>query len=136
LILADTSAWIEFLRATGSDAHLRVRGLLEAGELATTDAVTMEVLVGARDAGHHDRLKRLLLRCEFVAVQGPRDYENAAEVARACRQAGDGVRGLIDCLIACVAIREGLPVLHADADFDVISRHTRLEVVSAKATPR
>jgi predicted nucleic acid-binding protein len=131
LILADTSAWIEFLRATGSDAHLRVRHLLETGELATTDAVTMEVLVGARDADHRDRLKRLLLRCDFVAIHGPRDYEDAAEVARACRQAGDGVRGLIDCLIACVAMREGLPVLHADADFDVIARHTQLVVIPA-----
>ncbi len=128
MILADTSAWVEFLRATASDAHVRVRQLLEAGELATTDAVTMEVLVGARDAQHRDRLKRLLLRCEFVAIQGPRDYENAAEVARACRQAGDGVRGLIDCLIACVAIREGLPLLHADADFDAIARHTALRL--------
>jgi hypothetical protein len=128
LILADTSAWIEFLRATGSDTHVRVRELLKAGELATTDAVTMEVLVGARDSAHRDRLKRLLLRCEFVAIQGPFDYENAAEVARACRRAGEGVRGLIDCLIACVAMRRELPVLHADGDFDTIARHTALEL--------
>jgi len=127
-MLADTSAWIEFLRGTGSDAHLRLRRGLEAGELATTDAVAMEILAGARSAGHRDQLKRLLLRSEFVATQGPRDYEDAAELFRAWRAAGEGVRGLTDCLIAAVAIRAGLPVLHADADFAAIARHTPLTV--------
>jgi predicted nucleic acid-binding protein len=33
---------------------------------------------------------------------------------------------LIDCLIASIAIRTDLPVLHLDTDFDVLVRHTRL----------
>jgi predicted nucleic acid-binding protein len=36
------------------------------------------------------------------------------------------VRGLTDCLIASVAIRARLPVLHMDTDFETISRHTAL----------
>jgi len=36
------------------------------------------------------------------------------------------VRALTDCLIAVVALRESLPVLHADRDFDVLARHTSL----------
>lgn len=126
MTLADTSAWVEYLRATGSDVHLRMRALLERDQLATTDVVLMEVLVGATDADHRDRLKRLLLRCDFVASQGPRDYEDAAEISRACRRAGEAVRGLTDCLIASVAIRAQLPVLHMDTDFETISRHTAL----------
>jgi predicted nucleic acid-binding protein len=59
MILVDTSAWIEFLRATGSPAHLRVRAALESGlELASTDAVLMELLAGARDEGDRERLRR------------------------------------------------------------------------------
>jgi predicted nucleic acid-binding protein len=126
LILADTSAWIEFLRGTGSEVNLRVSDLLKARRLATTDVVVMEVLAGARDTGHRNRLRRLLLRCEFVATQGPRDYENAAEISRACRKGGDRIRWLTDCLIASVAIRTELPVLHADADFEAIARYTPL----------
>ena len=49
MILADTSAWVEFLRGTGSETNLRLRGLLEDDELSTTDVVLMEVLAGARD---------------------------------------------------------------------------------------
>jgi predicted nucleic acid-binding protein len=128
VILADTSAWVEFLRATGSEANLRLRALLEGDQLATTDVVLMELLAGARDDGHRDRLRALLGRCEFVPVTGPRDYEDAADVYRACRQAGHSVRALTDCLIASVAMRAGLAVLHTDRDFDAIACHAPLEI--------
>ena len=47
MILIDTSAWIEFLRDTGSATCNRVEALLES-EIAICDAVRMEVLAGAR----------------------------------------------------------------------------------------
>ncbi len=47
MILADTSAWVEFHRATGSEANVRLRDLLDGGELLTTDVVLMELLAGA-----------------------------------------------------------------------------------------
>jgi predicted nucleic acid-binding protein len=128
VILADTSAWVEFLRATGSEANVRLRALIERDQLATTDVVLMEVLAGARDDGHRDRLRSLLARYEFVPIAGPRDYEDAADIFRACRQAGHTVRALTDCLIASVAMRAGLAVLHADRDFDAIARHAPLEI--------
>jgi predicted nucleic acid-binding protein len=126
VIVADTSAWIEFLRGTGSELNRRFRDLLERDRLGTTDAVVMEVLTGALDAAHGKRLRGLLLRCEFIATEGPRDYENAAQVSRACRVAGERVPGLIDCLIATVAIRSEVPLLNGDADFETIARHTPL----------
>lgn len=36
------------------------------------------------------------------------------------------MRKLIDCLIGAIAIRHGVPVLHADADFATLARHTQL----------
>lgn len=131
MILVDTSAWIEFLRATGSDAHLHLRAALEGGErLAATDVVLMELLAGARDEGDRDRLRRLVFGLEFVAVEGPDDYERAAELYRLCRRAGETPRKLSDCLIAAVAIRCGCVVLAADADFETIARHTPLRLMA------
>ena len=43
MILIDTSAWVEFLRDTGSPVCQRVDDLL-AGEIATCDVSRMEVL--------------------------------------------------------------------------------------------
>jgi predicted nucleic acid-binding protein len=128
LILIDTSAWIEFLRDTGSAVCLRVDDLLDA-DIATCDPVRMEVLAGARDERHLDDLRRLLAGCTLLATE-PVDYENAAMLYRTCRRSGETVRRLIDCLIAAIAIRTGVPVLHADADFDTIARHTPLVISS------
>ena len=125
MILVDTSAWIEFLRATGDEAHLRLRSALESGtELAATDVIAMELLAGARDDADRDRLRRLVYGLEFLAVEGPGDYEQAAELYRRCRRGGETPRKLGDCLIAAVAIRSGAELLAADADFETIARHT------------
>lgn len=50
---------------------------------------------------------------------------------RACRVRSETVRKLIDCLIGVVAVRAGVEILHADADFATLARHTDLRVHSA-----
>lgn len=129
MILADTSAWTEFLRRTGSRANVRMRELIaDPNRLVVTDAVMMEVMAGARDAADEDRLGRLLWGCQFVRTEAPADYEDAAAIYRACRRVGYRVGNQLDCLIAAVAIRMELPLLHADRDFDAIAAHTPLTV--------
>jgi hypothetical protein len=131
VILVDSSAWIEFLRATGSPSHLRLRAALQEGvELASTDVIVMEILAGARDEADRDRLRRLLYGLDFLAVDGPADYESAAELYRLCRAAGETPRKLTDCLIAAVAVRNGAELLCEDADFLVIARHSPLRLAS------
>lgn len=93
----------------------------------------MEVLAGARDDAHRERLWRFTRRFELLPVAGLLDHEEAAEHYRACRRAGETVRSLIDCLIAAVAIRNQVPVAHHDADFEALARHTPLQVVPVQA---
>lgn len=126
LILADTSAWVDHLRARRTKAARRLESLLDGG-LATTDVVVMEVLAGARDGAHLDTLRRLLLGCEHLPVTSG-DYESASAIWRTCRRGGDTPRSLLDCLIAAVAMRTGAAVLHSDRDYDAIARHVHLAV--------
>jgi predicted nucleic acid-binding protein len=127
VILADTSAWVEYLRATGSPVHLRLRKLIaDEGELATTEVVVMELLAGESSPEGVGRLRRLLGRFDVLSVEGLADYEAAAELYRRCRAGGETVRNLTDCLIAAVAVRTGATLLHRDHDFEVIARHTPL----------
>ena len=126
MILIDSSAWVEFLRDSGSTVCRRVDQLLDE-DIATCDAIRMEILAGARDGEHLDGLRRLLARASSIAI-APIDYDEAATLYRACRRGGETVRKLIDCLIAATAIRAGVPVLHADSDFDVLARHTALQL--------
>lgn len=132
VILVDSSAWVEFLRGTGSSTHLRLREMLEGEfELACTDVIVMEILAGARDELDADRLRRLLFGLEFLAVEGPADYERAAELYRQCRKEGETPRRLADCLIAAVAIRNGADLLCEDRDFAAIARHAPLQLAAA-----
>jgi hypothetical protein len=129
VILADTSAWVEYLRATGSPVHLHLRRLIaDEGALATTEVVVMELLAGASSGDELIRLRRLLGRFELLPVEGLADYEAAAELYRRCRAGGETVRKLTDCLIAAVAVRTGSRLLHRDQDFAVIARHAPLQV--------
>jgi predicted nucleic acid-binding protein len=130
VILVDSSAWIEFQRATGSAVDARLTKAIEADEpLATLGLVLLEVLAGTRDEQQAHDLRRLLDRCSFVPLEEPSDWELAAALYRTCRRAGTTVRRLPDCLIAVLAMRVGADLLHQDADFDAIAQHAPLAVV-------
>ncbi len=87
----------------------------------------MEVLAGARDGRHLSNLRGLLARATVIPMNAI-DYDEAASLYRVCRRNGATVRKLIDCLIVAVAIRAYASILHADADFTALARHTRLEI--------
>jgi predicted nucleic acid-binding protein len=126
MILIDTSAWVEFLRDTGSEVCDAVDRLLD-GDIANCDAISMEVLAGARSEHHLAQLRGLLARATSLPIVAS-DYDHAAALYRTCRRNGETVRKLIDCLIAAVAIRAAVPILHADADFAALARHTSLAI--------
>ncbi|MGH2799346.1 MAG: type II toxin-antitoxin system VapC family toxin [Solirubrobacterales bacterium] len=121
MTLADTSAWIELLRATGSRVNLLTREAIAEGAIATTEPVVMELLAGAGSRDQQVRIRRLLAGAKLFPIGGLELWENAAAIHRRCRLGGAKIRSQLDCLIAAVAMREDVPVLHADRDFDRIA---------------
>jgi len=122
VILADSSAWIEYDRATGSPPDRRIRELIEGnGPLAVTEPVVMELLAGARDKRREGSLRRLLARFELLHFDAVTDFDGAALIYRRCRAAGVTPRGLIDCMIAAVAWRNGATLLAHDVDLDRVA---------------
>jgi predicted nucleic acid-binding protein len=122
VILADTSAWVEYDRATGSPVDMRLTELIEsAAPVAVTEPIIMELLAGARDDRWEADLRRLLLRFELLAFDPVVDFEAAARIYRQCRGAGVTPRGMIDCMIAAVAWRADVTLLAYDVDLDRIA---------------
>lgn len=122
MILADTSAWVEYDRATGSTVDRRVAALIAGdGPLAVTEPVAMEVLAVARDDRREADLRRLLLGFELLRFDAAADFDAAARIYRRCRGAGVTPRGMIDCMITAVAWRSGATVLACDADLDRVA---------------
>ncbi len=129
MILIDTSAWIEYLRDTGSPSCLRVSELL-AGDIpiATCDTVMMEIMAGPTSEYAANELMRLLDRCRFYPARPVFDSTGAATIHRSCRRAGFTPRRLNDCLIAGIALEHDLSILHQDRDFERIAEVTGLRV--------
>jgi len=126
MILIDTSAWIEFLRDTGSPVCHQVDALLEA-DAATCDPIVMELLAGARDDTHLRLLRGMLSRAALLPTT-PSHYEQAALLYRQARLTGLTVRRHIDCLIAAIAIDYDVELLHSDHDFDALARASALRI--------
>jgi predicted nucleic acid-binding protein len=117
MILADTSAWVEYDRGTGSEVDRRLAELVESdGPVAVTEPVIMEVLAGARDDRRETDLRRLLLRFELLGFETVSDFDSAARIYRRCRAAGVTPRGMVDCMIAAVAWRRQATLLAHDLD--------------------
>lgn len=132
-VLVDTSAWIEFLRGTGSPEHHFVASALRAGRpLAWTEPVLLELTVGARSDRHAMELRAMLTGGALLAVQGLADWAAAASLWRTARQRGLTVRSTVDCLIAAVAIRTGTSVLARDRDYVALAQVSALQIVAAR----
>ena len=119
MILVDTSAWVEFDRATGSAVDRRLTSLIaERDDVAVTEPVIMEVLAGARDDRREQDLRRLMQRFTLLRFDSAVDFDAAARIYRTCRRVGVTPRGMVDCMIASVALRHGASLLAADVDLD------------------
>lgn len=117
MILVDTSAWVEYDRATGSAVDHRLTELIATnGPVAVTDPIVMEVLAGARSNEREADLRRLLLRFHMLPFDVPTDFDGAVRVYRQCRRSGVTPRGIVDCMIAAVAFRRGTALLAHDVD--------------------
>jgi hypothetical protein len=132
VILADTSAWVEYDRATGSPPHLRLKELIETGgPVAVTEPVVMEILAGARNDQREADLRRLLRRVELLRFDAVTDFDGSVRIYRRCRAAGVTPRGMLDCMIAAVAWRTSATLLSHDADMDRVARVIEIELDDA-----
>lgn len=123
MILADTSAWVEYDRATGSAVDRRLAELIATdGPVAVTEPVVMEVLAGARTNDREADLRRLLQRFHVLRFDPVVDFDGAATIYRTCRRAGVTPRGMVDCMIAAVARRHGAALLACDVDMTRVGR--------------
>ena len=132
MILVDTSAWVEYDRATGSEVDRRLSELVATdGPIAVTEPVVMEVLARARTVERETDLRRLMLRYHLHRFDSASDFDGAVRIYRKCRAAGITPRGMLDCMIAAVAWRHGAKLLANDVDLDRVANVVGIETDGA-----
>lgn len=129
MIVVDTSAWVEYLRGTGSATGVLLReSLVNETEVGVVDVVRLELLAGAGSDEQVGTVSRLLARGVAVPADSPRDHEQAAALYRAMRRSGQTARSIIDCLVSAVALRLDAPVLARDRDFEALAAVSALRL--------
>jgi predicted nucleic acid-binding protein len=90
MIVTDTSAWIEYFRATGSPAAVEVRRLLtdHADQVVMCEPIAMAILSGARDDDKFAMLEQLVNGLPSLAIDDAVDFRAAAAIYRSGRRGG------------------------------------------------
>lgn len=123
LILVDTSAWVAYIRNTDTPITAKLAELIERDdvELAITEPIAMELLAGAITERQQMVAGNLVNGLPPLAFDAQLDFRAAAQLFAASRSNGHPIRSQIDCMIAAVAIRRDVPLLHNDRDFDYLA---------------
>jgi predicted nucleic acid-binding protein len=131
MILGDTSAWVEYDRATGSAVDHRLTQLItDEGLIAVTEPVVMELSAGARTDQRERDLRRLLLRFALLSFDWVSTSMRRRTSTEPADWVGDPPRGMIDCMTAAVALRHGATLLAFDVDMNRVA-----EVVGISLDP-
>lgn len=133
MVVVDTSVWVDVLNENDTQqAALCISLLRDGAPLALTDVILTEILQGLRSDAEARQVEDHLRAFPILRLESVDDFSLAASLYRQARRAGITIRKTLDCLIAAPCIREGIPILHSDADFDRLATCTPLEIFRAK----
>lgn len=122
MVLVDSSVWIDLLRARTTPQTSALHELLQANKAALVPVIYQEILQGAASMEHLVTLRAYFSTLPFFLPGHPiKTYEKAAELFVRCRRRGYTPRSPHDCLVACIAIEQNVPLLHDDRDFESIA---------------
>ena len=128
MLIVDSSVWIDFFAGRELPNVRRLdTALLSDEEIGVPDIVRLEILSGVRKDATLRKITANLNALRRVAALDD-DWDEAAALYRTCRGHGVTIRGVVDCLIARLAIREGAMLLAHDRDFALMARHCKLRL--------
>ena len=128
--MIDTSVWIDFFRGVPSRETTLLRDCIgQRDHIFITGVIAQEILQGIRDDPLHQSIKDYLFLFDRLDADFS-DHIEAANIYRGLRKTGVTISSPIDCLIAFIAIRHKVSLLHKDSDFTLIAKYYPLLIVT------
>lgn len=122
MIFVDSSVWVNYFNgvaaAKTSRETVRLDALLGVTPIGLGDLNLAEILQGFRHDRDYKTAKEILTACTVFELGGTDMAVKAADNFRFLRKKGISIRKTIDVFIATFCIENGLPLLHADRDFE------------------
>ncbi len=129
MVLIDTSIWIEFFQHPVSPQAAGLEELIrEHNRAVLCGIILQEVLQGIRDNKSHAATKERLTKLPYLDMS-KEIYLAAASLYRLLRAKGITVPSA-DTTIAALAIFNHIPLFTKDDHFNIIAKHTKLELYS------
>jgi predicted nucleic acid-binding protein len=129
-LLLDHSAWARLGDPALSDARAsEIADALEAGRIATSLPFLLEAGYSARSARDHEELLDGLLALPRFDIDEEVE-RRAVDAQRLLARVGHHRLPPVDLIVAAIADRHGLGVLHYDRDYDLIAEKTDLDFES------
>jgi predicted nucleic acid-binding protein len=129
-LLLDNSAWARLGDSAIPDRRAEEIALaLEEGRIATCLPFLLEAGYSARNADDHDELVEELLALPLISIDEGIE-RRAVDAQRQLAQVGHHRLPPVDLILAAIADRHGLGVLHYDGDFDLLRSKTDLDFES------
>lgn len=129
MVLVDTSAWIFALKKNPFlPLKNRIDLLLREDLVVSFGMIRLELLGGTKTKKEFDRLKSRLEAFYEISTDAIL-WGVASQLAFKLHRKGLTIP-YTDILIACAALESKAVLLHADAHFDLLAKHTELKVES------
>ena len=129
MYLVDTSLWIQALRPRGNKLiQDKLRPLILAGSAHITDWIILELMTGIKSGEEQKKLEAFLAPIPRLAIENS-CWKIAWDLAATLRKKGI-TPSAADSLIAAIAIKNEMPLLHVDQDFSGMAQHTKLKEVN------
>jgi len=128
MIIADTSAWIDYFKGTDA-AHTNILDReLTRNRVGTGDLIIAEFLQGFKNDRDYQEAKSLMDSLEYFDLVGREVALLAGQNFRLLRREGITVRKTIDVLIASFCIINDFELIHNDRDFDPFEERLGLRI--------
>lgn len=130
MILVDTSVLIDYFKGIRNKGTEKFNQVIDRKiPFGINNFVYLEVLQGAKTDKDFRLLKKYLDTQKFYDLKNAQEsFAEAARMYLKLKKKGVTVKSTMDCLVARVAIENGLFLLHNDKDFTRISKHFPLKI--------
>lgn len=107
-----------------------LESFIDYGEIAICPPIAQELLQGTGEGERYTIVWNTILDARMLEDPVPFEaFEAAAQIYRLCKLRGYTIASSFDCLIAACAIRNKVPLLQRDYDFEKIAEVAPLELL-------
>lgn len=128
MIVADTSAWIDYVNGVIAPHTNILDEELTRGRIITGDLIMAEFLQGFKEEKEVQAAREMMDILDYQDMAGKEIALKAAQNFRTLRKQGITVRKTMDVIIATFCIENGYELIHNDRDFDPMEKILGLRV--------